>query len=78
MRLYNTITYSKICAGEQINYCVTVVIPKLLNSLVPTEQEALVLFLLLCLLCKIIFLKLLLRFYEFFSNLNNVLSNYST
>ena len=73
MRLYNTITYSKICAGEQINYCVTVV-----NSLVPTEQEALVLFLLLCQLCKIIFLKLLLRFYEFFSNLNNVLSNYST
>ena len=46
MRLYNTITYSKICAGEQINYCVTVAIPKLLNSLVPTEQEALVLFLL--------------------------------
>ena len=59
MCLQNTITYCEICAGDQIQYCGTVQISsylaKLLNSLVHSEQEVLVLFLLLFLLSKIIF-----------------------
>ena len=61
MRLWNTITYFEICAGDQIKYCRIVGIPskfaKLLNSLVHTEEDAVVLFPLFCLLCKIILLK---------------------
>ena len=47
------ITYSEIFTGDKIKYCGTVVISsylaKLLNSLIHTEQEAVVLFLQLCL-----------------------------